>query len=515
MRAYLLFLLLLAGVVSLPAQSKSEDKPGPARDDSAALTIYNQSFAVVRQTLPLDLKAGANQVEITDITSHLEPDSVILRDLRSGRDLRILEQNYRSDVASQGRLLALYEGKTIEFLVTDKDGNRKLMPGKIIRSGYVPHYQAYGVYGQQYYQAQQAYAAAGNSEPIIEIDGKLQFGLPGQPVFPALSNDTILKPTLSWLLQSDQAGSTSSEFSYVTGGMSWHADYNVVAPVSGNRLEIVGWVTLDNQTGKTFPNAHIKLMAGDVNKLRPQDRAMEDYGVVNGALRMEAAAPAVTERSFDEYHLYTLERTTTLYDRETKQVEFVRASGIPSQRVYVYDGVKIDPNYRNYPMENIRDMENFGINSNPKVWAMVEFKNSKENGLGMPLPKGRVRFYRRDVDRQLEFTGENLIDHTPADETIRLYTGNVFDAVGERKRTYYRIDHNAHWVDESFEIRLRNHKKEPMEIRVVEHLYRWTNWDITKNSDPFNKLDSKTIEFRVRVPADGEKVVTYTTHYTW
>ena len=232
-------------------------------------------------------------------------------------------------------------------------------------------------------------------------------------------------------------------------------------------------------------------------------------------MRAEAPAPAVTERSFDEYHLYTLERPSTLYDRETKQVEFVRASGVPSQRLYVYDGLNIDQNYRGYSLENIREMENFGIQSNPKVWTMVEFKNSKENHLGMPLPKGRVRFYRRDTDGQLEFTGENLIDHTPSDETIRLYTGNVFDAVGERKRTSYHIDRNAHTLDESFEIKLRNHKKEPMEIRVVEHLYRWTNWDIEKNSDPFNKLDSKTVEFRVKVPPDGEKVVAYTAHYSW
>ena len=269
MRVYLLSLLLLAGMAPVPAQEKTNN------ESSAALTIYNQSFAVVRQTMPLDLKNGTTQVEITDITAHLEPDSVILRDLKSGQNLRILEQNYRSDVASQSRLLSFYEGKTIEFLVPDKDGNRKLMPGKIIRSGYMPHYQAYNSYDQQYYQTQQAYAAAGNNEPIIEIDGKLQFGLPGQPIFPALSNDTILKPTLSWLLQSERAGNTNAEFSYVTGGMSWHADYNVVAPVSGNLLEIVGWVTLDNQTGKTFSNARIKLMAGDVNKLQPPGRGPE------------------------------------------------------------------------------------------------------------------------------------------------------------------------------------------------------------------------------------------------
>jgi hypothetical protein len=511
MRLFLTFLLLLASAATGLTQKTSNQ----SNDDAAALTIYNQSFAVVRQTLPLDLKSGTNQLEITDITAHLEPDSVILRDLKSGRDLRILEQNYRSDVASQGRLLALYEGKIIEFLVPDKDGNRKLMPGKIIRSGYTPHYQAYSAYDQQYYQQQQAYVNAGNGEPIIEIDGKLQFGLPGQPIFPALSNDTILKPTLSWLLQSDRPGNTNAEFSYVTGGMSWHADYNVVAPVSGNLLDIVGWVTLDNQTGKTFQNAHIKLMAGDVNKLRPHDIGMSDAINMNGALRAEAPAPAVTERNFDEYHLYTLERPSTLYDRETKQVEFVRASGVPSRRLYVYDGVKLDQNYRGYQMEQIRDLENFGVQSNSKIWSMVEFKNSKENHLGMPLPKGRVRFYRRDTDGQLEFTGENMIDHTPSDETIRLYTGNVFDAVGDRKRTGFNIDRRGRTLDESFEIKLRNHKKEPMEIRVVEHLYRWTNWDIQRTSDPFNKLDSKTVEFHVKVPPDGEKAVTYTAHYSW
>lgn len=512
MRVFLTFVLLLASAatgLTQKSQNQSEDKPGANHDDAAALTIYNQSFAVVRQTLPLDLKSGTNQLEITNITAHLEPDSVILRDLKSGRDLHILEQNYRADVASQGLLLSLYEGKTIDFLV---NGVHK--PGKIIRSGYVPHYQAYSSYNQQYYQQQQAYVNAGAGEPIIEIDGQLQFGLPGQPIFPALTNETILKPTLSWLLQSDRPGNTNAEFSYVTGGMSWHADYNVVAPVSGNLLDIVGWVTLDNQTGKTFSNAHIKLMAGDVNKLQPPQPVMMEYM----ALASKDAAvppPAVTERSFDEYHLYTLERATTLYDRETKQVEFVRASGVPSQRLYVYDGLNLDQNYRGYSLENIREMENFGIQSNPKIWTMVEFKNSKENHLGMPLPKGRVRFYRRDTDGQLEFTGENLIDHTPSDETIRLYTGNVFDAVGERKRTSFTVDHRGHTLDESFEIKLRNHKKEPMEIRVVEHLYRWTNWGIPKTSDPFNKLDSKTVEFRVKVPPDGEKVVTYTAHYSW
>src|SRR5215831_3502833 len=290
MRSHLVCLLILAG-----AMFAQEEKKPAKTDEAPALTIYNQAFAVVRQMLPLELKTGANQLQITDITSHLEPDSVILRDLKAGRDLRILEQDYRSDVASQSRLLSLYEGKTIDFMVADRDGNRRPVPGKIIRSGYTPHSNAYSAYGQQYYQAQQTYMATGSGEPLIEIEGKLQFTLPGLPVFPALADDTILKPTLSWLLHSDRAGATTAEFSYVTGGMSWQADYNVVAPESGNILEIVGWVTLDNQTGMTFPNARIKLMAGDVNKIQPSP-PVSGFVAAGAAMSTFETGPAVTER---------------------------------------------------------------------------------------------------------------------------------------------------------------------------------------------------------------------------
>jgi len=347
------------------------------------------------------------------------------------------------------------------------------------------------------------------------VDGKLQFALPGMPVFPALADDTILKPTLDWQIETDKPGQGPAELSYVTGGMTWQADYNVVAPENGDVLDVVGWVTLDNQSGKAFPNARIKLMAGDVNKIR---QGGMPYGVVGGAIGREAVMaepPAVTERKFDEYHLYTLERPTTLLDRETKQVEFIHASGVKAQRAYVYDGIKVDANMANWPMENIRNNSSYGTQSNPKVWVMQEIKNSAENHLGMPLPKGRVRFYRRDKDGQIEFTGENMIDHTPADETLRFYTGNAFDLVGERKRTYYKVDNADQWIDESFEIKLRNHTKAAVEIRVIEHLYRWSNWEISQKSAPYDKIDSQTIEFHIAVPADGETKLTYMVHYSW
>jgi hypothetical protein len=508
----------LAVIVCLPAllmvlasgsgagQSKETSKNDAVM--APALTIYNQQFAVVRHGLALDLKAGQNHVDVTDITGHLEPDSVFLRSLDETRHLRILEQNYRNDPVSEQMLLSLYEGKTIDFLLPDKT----TVQGKIIRSGFVSHSTV--AYGQRYYQTQAAFVQEGAGQPVIEVNGKLQFSMPGQPMFPALADDTVLKPTLSWELETDKPGKASAELSYVTGGMNWEASYNVVAPTKGSDLELVGWVTLDNQSGKTFRDARIKLMAGDVNKIQ-QNRIYTDSDSGAAQVAGIAVGPQVTEKAFDEYHLYTLERPTTLHDRETKQVEFVRAAGVKSKTIYVYDGWKIDQNYRSWPMENIRTQDAFGTQSNSKVWVMQEFKNSAENHLGMPLPKGRVRFYRRDDDGQLEFTGENEIDHTPKDELIRIYTGNAFDITGERHRMDYKLNQQARWVDESFEIKVRNHKTTPVEVRIVEHLYRWSNWDVAKSSDPFKKVDSQTAAFTVEIPPDGEKVLTYQVHYSW
>jgi len=469
----------------------------------------------VRQTVPLDLKGDINRIQVSDITAFLEPDSVILRDPTGKRDLRIIEQNYRADPLSQEMLLFLFEGKTIEFL-TVRGEQREIVQGKIIRSGYVPPPPGARRSGSGYYTPQGSYYNSTPGQPIIEVEGKLRFQLPGSPLFPSLGDDTILKPRLDWLLQSDKPGPLNAELTYVTGGMSWAADYNVVAPEIGDVVDLVGWVTMDNQSGKTFENAKIKLMAGDVSKIQPRSVTPSVLWASGTANYARQSPPAVTEKTFDEYHLYTLQRPATLRDRETKQVEFVSADGIKSQRVYIYDGVKIDADrYRGYSYDTIRNQREYGTESNRKVWVMREFANTAANGLGIPLPKGRVRFYRRDTGGQLEFTGENIIDHTPKDETLRVYTGDAFDVVGERKRTAYTIDTSRNFLDESFEIKLRNHKKEPVEVRVVEHLYRGSNWEITAKSNAFVKTDAQTIEFRIQLKPDEEKTVTYTAHYTW
>jgi hypothetical protein len=488
------FVCILVFCCSLYAQQASQP----------SLTIYNQNFAVVRQEVPLDLKSGVNQVNVNDITMHLEPDSVILRDPSGKHLVNVLEQNYRADPVSQISLLSLYEGRTIDFELPD----HTTIKGKVIRSGYVrPDY--FNVNGYQNYAVQ-------SEEPIIEVGGQLRFGLPGTPIFPDLTAETILKPRLEWVVATDKPGKFPAEFAYVTGGMSWQADYNIVAPEKGDLVDIVGWITMDNRTGMTFENAKIKLMAGDVNKIQPGMSGRDFAQKVEVYAAAPMVGPGVTEKAFDEYHLYTLEHSTTLRDRETKQVEFIHAANVTTRQLYIYDGAKIDPNrYNGWNWENIRNDHSYGTESNAKIWVMREFVNSDANHLGMPLPKGRVRFYRRNDDGQMEFTGENMIDHTPKDETVRIYTGNAFDVTGERKRTNYTVDMPRNSATETFEIKVRNHKKEAVEVRVVEHLYRALNWEVTNKSDDYQKKDSRTIEFPVSIPPDGEKVITYTAHYTW
>jgi hypothetical protein len=458
-----------------------------------ALTIYNQNFAVVRDTVPLDLQSGVNDVRYADATAQVEPDSVILRDPTGQHSLQILEQNYRNDPVTQELLLSLFEGKTIDFetlRLKDNTQDREIIPGKIIRSGYVP---------------------GGNPEqPIIEVNGKLQFSLPGQPLFPDLGDDTVLKPTLNWLLQSDKPGKFDAEVGYVTGGFTWSASYNLVSPEKGDNVDLVGWITMNNQSGKSFRDAKIKLMAGDVNRIQPGEYSMARGGVVKMMMQEAMDAPAVTEKAFDEFHLYSIARPTTLRDRETKQVEFVHAEKVFAPTIYLYDGA---PSYRFYGGLNYD--RGYGTEGNKKVQVMREFVNAETNQLGIALPAGKLRFYRRDDDGQLQFVGEDQIDHTPRNETIRVTTGNAFDLVGERRQTNFRVDTGDKWMDESFEIKLRNRKHEPVEMRVVEHLYRWSNWDITEKSDDFKKTDSQTIEFRVPVKPDEEKIINYTVHYSW
>ena len=472
------------GMGSMAAMAQSGRGP-------VALTIYNQDFAVARTTVDLDLKAGNNDVTTTEVTSQLEPDSVVLRDPASKAEFQIGEQNYDAGVVDQGSLLAKFEGKTIGFM-TGRDpatGKPYVVEGKIIRAG---------------------------AEPLIEVNGAMQFQLPGTPLFPASTDGLLLKPTLRWQIYSAKPVHVPAELAYITHGMSWQATYNVVAPeakelTGSEKVDLTGWVTITNGTGTDFAQARIKLMAGDVAKLQemaPKARAMG--GVMSA---VAAAPPEVTQQAFDDFHLYDLNRTVSLATGETKQVEFTEAAGVTMERVYEYDGgsiytVNFFPGYHN-------DNASFGLGNNTRVTVRAEIRNSAANHLGMPLPAGRIRLYRRDTAGQMEFVGEGTIPHTPSEETLKVPVGSAFDVTGERKQTDFHTDQRAHTMDESFSITLKNAKTTPVKVDVVEHMNRGQNWDITAKSSAFTKRDSATAAFPMTVPASGQVVLTYSVRYTW
>jgi hypothetical protein len=491
---------------------------GGSTTGRTALTIYNQDFAVIRTPVELNLQAGTTDVSETNVTAQVEPDSVVLRDVTGKRPIRILEQNYDGALRVQSQMLAKFEGKTIDFDVQMSDGTVKIVPGKIIRAGYVPQYDLLARYGQNYfYQNQGIYQ---QDQPLVEMEGKLRYGLPGIPQFPSDTPGLTLRPTLHWLIGSDRPAKVAAELDYITRGLRWDATYNVVAPAqdgpAGQRLDMSGWVNVTNESGTDFRDALLQLMAGDVSKLVNQNGRPIAYDTLSSAAM---AGPVgvqqqITQKTFDDYHLYDLHRTATLLDHQSKQIEFLNVTDIPAQRVYVYDGFKIDSqNGQNIYYQ--WNQENFGNATNPKVWIMQEFKNSDANHLGMPLPKGRMRFYRKDVDGSLQFIGENTIDHTPKDEMVKVYLGNAFDLTGERTRMDFKNIQQNRMIIESYKVVVKNAKDTAMPVRVIEHLYRTATWEITKNTDPFEKADSQTIEFNVEVPAHAEKTVSYTVTYTW
>ena len=448
-----------------------------------ALTVYNQDFAVVRDRVAVTFVPGVNELRYAGATGAVEPESVTLRDPQGKIAFQILEQSYRNDPADESLLLKLFEGKEIEFEVDASEGRKMLVKGKVVR--------------------------AGDPSPIIEVEKKLRFDLPGRPWFPALGDNTILQPMLAWQIQAATEAQGELELAYVTGGLSWSADYNLVLPEKGATFDLAAWISVRNNSGKTFEGAKLQLMAGDVAKVEKLLPARRLEVVAMAAAPMDAA---VSERAFDDFHLYSVARALTLRDKETKQVEFARASGVKAERFYVYDGSGLNSYGGNLPL--LGEGEYGGTDGNKKVAVFVEFKNSQENHLGIPLPKGRVRFYRQEGE-QLQFTGEVEMDHTAKDELLRFQTGYAFDLVGERKRVSFFKHPNRDEATETFEITMRNRKAEAEEIRVVEHMVRWANWEIVEKSQDFQKINAQTVEFRVPLGAGEVKRITYSVKYTW
>lgn len=451
------------------------------------VTVYNSNLGLIKETRPFSLKNGVNEVKVEDVAAQIDATSVHFKSLTAPAAVTVLEQDFRYDLASPDTILNRYLGKEIELERTvGRDGEKKETIKGVLLSN--------------------------SGGRVMQSGGKILINPAGSPVLPELPEGLLTRPTLVWKLASKQAGKHDGEISYLTGGMSWNADYILVADKDDAKADLTAWVTVSNNSGATYKDAKLKLIAGDVHRA-PQHPASVGRMRSMAKLAMADEMGGMVEKTFFEYHMYTLQRLTTLAENSSKQVEMASASDIPLKKIYVYDGAQ-GVQWLHYGDSGYWD-PNYGVSSGKKISVHFEIQNKKADGLGIPLPKGRVRVYKKDDDGSLQLAGEDAIDHTPKDEKVRVKMGESFDLVGERKRVNYASDLNKRRFEETFEIRLRNHKDAPVTVTVVEHLYRWTNWKVADASQKWEKKDAQTVEFAVPVSKDGEAVVTYTVKYSW
>jgi hypothetical protein len=453
-----------------------------AQGEAVELAVYNQNVALVRDLRTLELGEGLSEVRFTDVAALIDPTSVHFRSLTDPAGTVVLEQNFEYDIVGSAKLLHKYVDMEISLVTED---------------------------GQTYVGT----LLSGNEDIILQApDGQVtmvKLDKVKEFTFPALPEGLITRPTLVWQVESVLDEAQDVEVTYLTSGIGWQAAYNVILADDDKSIDLDGWVTLDNRSGTAYEDAKLKLIAGDIHRV-PTDGYAVDKGVRYEAEEAAVGAP-VEQREFFEYHLYEVQRPVTVKDQQTKQIQFATGSQVPADKFFVYDGSQMRFMGYYQPL----DSPEYGTSSSKKVMVMIEFENGEEQGLGIPLPKGIIRVFKKDVDGSSLLVGEDSIDHTPKDEQIRLYVGDAFDIVGERVQTDFRVDYDDDWMEESFEITLRNHKDEAVEVRVVEHMFRWSEWKILEESHEHEKLDSQTIEFRVPVEADGETVVTYTVRYEW
>ena len=445
-------------------------------------------FALVRLDRDLDLVRGRGTIKFTDVAALIDPTTVQFLSLTDPAGTKVLEQNFQFDLVSQEKLLSRYVDRQVSVEQQQGDGV-KVIDGTLISSndGLVLR------------------GADGQISALREWSN-MRFGeLPG---------GLITRPTLEWDILSAKGGTQRARVAYQTGGITWWADYNLIfsegADANSGFVDVGAWVSLLNQSGARYEDAKLKLIAGDVNRVAPEQKAM--MGRVY-EMAVAADAPAgFEEKAFFEYHLYTLGRPATIPNNATKQLElFDKAARVPAKKQLVYYGADFGGYYGGL----MTDRE-IGPASNTKVDVWLKFRNDKASGMGMPLPAGRIRVSQQDkADGSLEFIGEDKIDHTPKDEDVRVKLGTAFDVVGERRQTDFALNTKGRVMEEAFEIKIRNHKEQAVEVIVRENLYRWSQWTLLSQSIPSEKKDARTVEFPVRVAAGGEAVVTYRVRYTW
>lgn len=462
----------LAGAALALGDDPALDPEQNATERNVAVTVYNHDLGLVRDVRSIDLERGLFTLPFRDVASRIDPTSVAFRALSNPAAVDVLEQNYEYDLMTPRALLEKYVGETVT-LVRTIDGEERSVEAKLLSV---------------------------QDGTVYQIGDSIALNPPGRVVLPALRGDLRSSPTLMWALRSGREGAEPVEVSYLTGGLSWKADY--VATLSGDdrRLDLGAWVTVDNRSGVTYPDAKLKLVAGDIHRAPPEGRR-RDLGDMALRAAQEAASPdEFEERTFFEYHLYDLPRPTTIRNNQTKQIRLLEGAGVATEKVYRLAGA---------PWYYTRQ---YGGEKGLKVGVYQEFDNSREDGLGLALPAGVVRLYKADRDGTLQLVGEDRIDHTPRDERVRLKVGEAFDVVADRRQTDFRVIASRVYESE-FEVVVRNHKDESVTVRVIEPLPG--DWRILEKTHDFEKQDAFTVRFDVPVEAGGEATLRYRMQVTY
>jgi len=437
----------------------------------------------------MNLPAGVGELRFTDVAKRIDPTTVAFESLSDPAGTRVMEQNYQYDLVDNAKLLDRYLGQTISVTQVHGDKTEQIGGRLLSASG--------GLILQR------------DSGEVVTL------GNYSSIQFPALPGGLITRPTLVWKVTSKTGGAQDTRVSYQTQGLTWWSDYNVTLREAGGNcaMDLAAWVTLVNQSGGSYPNAQLKLVAGEVNRAPAAPQAAGLAMKRAAAMALEEAKDGFTESGLSEYHLYTLGRRTDLPDNSTKQLElFPAVHEVACRKQLVFTAAPQPGSYWSAPIED----QGYAATAQGTVGAYLEFDNKEANRLGVPLPAGRVRVNQANAsDGALEFIGEDVIKHTPRNETLRIKLGNAFDVVGERKQTNFHVDTSARIIDESFEISVRNRKKEPANVIVREYLYRWSRWEIRDQSHDYAKRDAQTIDFPVAIAADGEARIRYTVRYRW
>jgi hypothetical protein len=436
-------------------------------------------FGIVTERRNVRLADGRNKINFEDVPILIDPTTVYLKSLTDPETI-LLEQSYEYDLLNYQNLLERCVGKEIFFERDDGKRKRGILLATRDLNG-------------------------------VNIDGEIYINPPGNIIVP--ENLLVTKPTLVGLINTKTPGEHLVEISYETKGIAWNADYNAI--FKEGKLSLSGWATIDNKSGKNYENAKIRLVAGDVQRIKPAEPPLSAGG---GAIMMEnreisKIEPGFTERTSFEYHLYTLNYQSSISDNSKKQIElFPSIQNIPCKKSFFYFG-----NFGQYYSSWSPQLDpGFGITGNNKIDVYLSFKNTEDSNLGIPLPAGRFRVYQED-EEALTIIGEEMINHTPKDEEVMIKLGSAFDIVGERKQTDFRCERKllSKWMEESFEITISNHKDEDIEVVVKENLLRWKKWKIIKTSHPYEKIAANTIYFTLKVPKDSEEKATYTVRYEW